>query len=95
MKEYRYKVPNGKLIIIKIDIFRNKINKFQLLGDFFLYPEEKVSLIEKSLVSATQEKAPMILKNVINKEKIILLGLSVEDIILLVNRAFEDLNNEK
>lgn len=90
MKEYRYKVPNGKLIIIKIDIFRNKISKFQFLGDFFLYPEEKISLIEKTLISVTQEKAPEILNNLVKREKIILLGLSVEDIVMLINRAFED-----
>lgn len=95
MKQYQYKVPQGKLIAIKIEISQKKINKFQFLGDFFLYPEEKISLIEKSLISATADEVPTILRKVIKEEKIVLLGLSEEDLILLVNRAFEDLNNGK
>lgn len=90
MKKYQYKVPGGKLVIIKIEIRKNRINKFHLLGDFFLYPEEKISLIEKSLIAVDQERVPKILKKTIKKEKIRLLGFTADDIILLINQAFED-----
>lgn len=93
MKKYTYKVKGGKLLIIKIEIENNLIKKFQLLGDFFLYPEEKISSIENVLINTRREDVLDTLKNVIQKEKIQLLGFTEEDIVLLINQAFEDEKN--
>lgn len=43
------KVPGGKLVSVKIEYGR-KIKSIQILGDFFLHPEETLPKIEKSLV---------------------------------------------
>ncbi|HUB92838.1 MAG TPA: lipoate protein ligase C-terminal domain-containing protein [Candidatus Saccharimonadales bacterium] len=45
----KYKVPGGKLIEVRID-YEGSITKAEILGDFFLYPEESIADIEKSLV---------------------------------------------
>ncbi len=46
------KVPGGKLISIKLSYGR-KIKSIQILGDFFLIPEETIYRIEKALVGTS------------------------------------------
>ena len=45
----RLKVRGGKLIVIKVE-YTDKIEAVQILGDFFLYPEEALHRIEECLV---------------------------------------------
>lgn len=42
------KIPNGKLIRLKIDADET-INQIKITGDFFLYPEESIEEIEKNI----------------------------------------------
>ncbi len=46
------KVPGGKLVGVKLSYGR-KIKSIQILGDFFLIPEETVFKIEKALVGTS------------------------------------------
>ncbi len=46
---YKLKVHNGKLVSVKI-IYSERIESVQILGDFFMYPEEAIEVIEKSLI---------------------------------------------
>jgi len=48
-RELDYKVPNGKLIRIKAELDNNTINTIKITGDFFLYPEDKLSSLEETL----------------------------------------------
>lgn len=95
MKKYLSKIKGGKLLIIKINVNKKRIKKLQLLGDFFLYPEEKILLIENSLINAHQNNYASLLRNIIKQEKIILLGIGIEDIILLIHQAFIEKQNER
>jgi lipoate-protein ligase A len=49
-----YKVPGGKLVSVKLKCGA-KIVKINVLGDFFLYPEEALQKIEKSLIGTSKE----------------------------------------
>lgn len=40
-----YKVPEGKLVSAKVE-YSDKIDGVQILGDFFIHPEESLSDIE-------------------------------------------------
>ena len=46
-----YKIPNGKLLKIKLEYNEknNTINRINITGDFFAYPEESIELIEDKL----------------------------------------------
>jgi lipoate-protein ligase A len=51
----RLKVPGGKLISVRVD-YGNTIESVQILGDFFVHPEEAVADIEEALKgSGTKE----------------------------------------
>ncbi|MBI5553838.1 MAG: hypothetical protein HY917_03805 [Candidatus Diapherotrites archaeon] len=44
-----YKIPDGKLIKISLEHDSGKIQSIRITGDFFLYPENGIELIEKAL----------------------------------------------
>jgi hypothetical protein len=79
-----YKIPDGKLLKIFIDINKKKntINKINITGDFFAYPEESIEIIEKNLKNIKIERVTLINKiNLIIKNyKIEFIGLNSEGI---------------
>jgi lipoate-protein ligase A len=95
MKSYQHKIPDGKLIKIEIEIKKGAIHHFQLSGDFFLYPEEKIELLEKAIIGHNYQTASKALSRVIKKEKITLLGFEVKNLLSLVKQAFENQNYER
>ncbi len=44
-------MPGGKLVIVKIS-YSDKIERLQILGDFFIHPEESLSLIEELFIGS-------------------------------------------
>ena len=51
-----YKVPGGKLLRVDFEVDGEAISTFSLTGDFFLYPETGVDLINQSLQGCPLEK---------------------------------------
>lgn len=45
----RYKVPGGKLLTVKLK-FDSRLRDVQILGDFFVFPEDSLPKIEQSLL---------------------------------------------
>lgn len=56
MKKISYKVPDGKMLTIKLETQSGAISKILILGDFFLHPEEGISSLEKYLVGKTLDE---------------------------------------
>ncbi len=52
MRESSFKVPDGKLIKVKLRIESGKISEIKILGDFFLHPEITLLHLENSLVGS-------------------------------------------
>lgn len=91
-RQYMIKVPNGKLLKIKIAIEKQRIKSLQILGDFFLYPEEAIKDLENSLINKTQQQCLQTIMDIIEKKKIQLLGFSTQDLNDLITQGF---NNEQ
>lgn len=45
----KVKVPNGKLLSVKVE-YSDTIDTVQILGDFFVHPESAIGLIEGALL---------------------------------------------
>ena len=77
-----YKVPNGKLLKISLDYDEknNSINKINIMGDFFAYPEESIESMENELKNTILEKESLIKKinSIIKGYNIEFIGLHVE-----------------
>jgi lipoate-protein ligase A len=83
MKQILYKVPNGKLLRIFIDKDDQKIIDVKITGDFFVYPEEKISLIEDVIRGKSLDKEQLMkdIDEVVAKESIELFGVNAEGIV--------------
>lgn len=86
-----YKVPEGKLLKIFLDFDENKINNIKLTGDFFLYPENGIELIEKSLERKEFNRGELIneINRVVNENKIEFFGINAEAIVETIFLARE------
>jgi lipoate-protein ligase A len=80
-----YKVPNGKLLKIFIDYDDQKllINKINITGDFFAYPEESIECIENELKNTALKKDVLLTKidSIIEKNNIDFIGLNTEGLV--------------
>jgi lipoate-protein ligase A len=88
----RYKVPQGKLLEMRID-YDSKIRKVEMLGDFFLYPEESITEIEKAIVGIgvdeSEEKIAERIRRLESSEGIEMIGITPEAIARAVKMAVE------
>ena len=75
-----YKVPDGKLLRISVELKNNFIKDIKINGDFFLHPEEKIVLLEKALKEVHIKNIKQILDPLIKREDMILIGFSSRDI---------------
>lgn len=86
-----YKVPNGKLLKIFLETENDKIADLKITGDFFLYPEEKITLLEDALKNEPLDAETLKLKleNLIQHENLELFGLDAESIVTTILMAAE------
>lgn len=77
-----YKVPNGKLlkVFLDYDLDTNKIKEISITGDFFVYPEDAVDLIEKELKGTEVDEDVLLakIKSVIERNNVEFIGLNAE-----------------
>ncbi|MBN2458509.1 hypothetical protein JXB31_05250 [Candidatus Woesearchaeota archaeon] len=88
--EFSLKVSGGKLVNASVVFAQGEfvqggdliIASAIISGDFFLYPEEKIVEIERSLSGARLEKKEIVRRvmSVIEKHKLVLVGISPDDI---------------
>ncbi|MAF36732.1 biotin--protein ligase [archaeon] len=78
------KVAGGKLVKVWVEYTPGKILNVQILGDFFLHPEEGIERLEKSVVGVslptTQDTLATILKKTLRNQRMELLGAHPPDI---------------
>jgi len=83
------KIPNGKLVRIDVEFNGEYIRAIKITGDFFMYPEDAITNIERELagvvVSELERKLPTIITN--NCEEVI--GFSTDDLAGIIREAYE------
>lgn len=81
------KVPQGKSIMIELKT-KEKETTIQITGDFFLFPEESITILEDELNKILKQKKQEITQQEINKKiqqtiqenKINIIGFEPEDL---------------
>jgi len=86
-REIIKRIPGGKTLKIEVEVSEGKIVGVVLSGDFFAYPPEAFEDMERSLISADVKEIEEKIRAY--EDKVVLLGLSIEDII----SAFKELFN--
>lgn len=82
MQQAIYKVPEGKLLKVFLEQENKTIKEIKITGDFFIYPEEKISLLEESLLneSLEEDKLAKKLQTVVQQENLELFGVDAVSI---------------
>lgn len=96
MQQLIYKVPNGKLLKIFVDIEQDAstgvrtIRDIKITGDFFMHPEEKIILLEEALKGETLDRDKLIkkLEEIFSREKIEIFGADAESIVQTILTAY-------
>lgn len=86
----RQKVPGGKLLIIKA-IYSEKIDSIQILGDFFLYPESSLDILERAIIGTEvnfdENKLASKISDIAIKNKIEMIGITPQSIAQTIKMA--------
>ena len=86
----------GKILQIAITIQENKILNAKITGDFFLYPEEKITALEQAITGFSLGDEPTITKSKLTKqlttasEHVTIVGFSIENLSQLICEAIND-----
>ncbi len=80
MKNIDYKVENGKLLRLQVNIKDNIIKDIKIYGDFFIYPETAIFKIENFLINKNINNINISLSSFIEKENIKIIGFSSKDL---------------
>lgn len=92
MKTIDYKIPEGKMLKIKVEFDGNVIRTISILGDFFLHPESTIEEIEKRL-EGCEVNIELITSEVqiaLHRMNAVLIGASALDIAKAIMRALEN-----
>ena len=72
----------GKLIRCSLSFSEGKIDRFRLTGDFFLFPEESIELLERSLTGCSLSEYGAVVRKFFDGVDSI--GISAENVIELI-----------
>lgn len=91
MKYAIYKVPNGKLLKIFLEAEDRKIQSVQITGDFFMYPEEKISELNNVLQGheLNEEKLKETIDAFFKDNEVELFGVDAESIATTILAAVQ------
>lgn len=86
------KAPGEKLIRIRLELEAHEVREAAISGDFFIHPEESVSILEEALLGrpGTQEKLLKRLQDAVELGGLELVGISAESIASCALKAYEN-----
>ncbi|QKQ98935.1 hypothetical protein GKQ38_05485 [Candidatus Nanohaloarchaea archaeon] len=87
MDEASHKVPDGKMVNIKLQTHEGVLTHVELRGDFFIEPAEKLSELEDALNGLPIDADKQDIVDSIESVDVELIGFSAEDIAEAIRKA--------
>lgn len=88
----RQKVPGGKLLMVRLT-YDDRIESLQILGDFFVVPEDALPKLEGALVGVSvrerEDRLSARISNTLAEEGIELIGVNPDAIARTIREALE------
>src|SRR5690606_4951607 len=87
-----FKVPGGKLVVVDLDVRDGRLADVRLSGDFFLEPDDALSLIDAALTGLPSTSDAKTLAAAVTQALppgAVLLGFSAEAVATAVRRALQ------
>ena len=87
-----YKVSGGKLLKVEFEVSEGTISSFTLTGDFFLYPEDGVDLINQAIPGCKLDKEEIeaTVAEVISKNSLNPVGFGPADLAAAIMQTAEE-----
>ena len=85
-----YKVPGGKLVVVDFDIVDDRFANLRITGDFFVFPEDALPALAKSLEGMAIDTPANDLQVRMNQalgNDVELLGFGLIDVVSAIRRA--------
>ncbi|VVB87638.1 Lipoate-protein ligase A subunit 2 [uncultured archaeon] len=86
----KQKVREGKLVKVEIE-YDESIKKLKITGDFFMYPEDALERIEKTIVGlkkdAGMETIASKIRSIVEIEDVQMIGISAESLARVIREA--------
>jgi lipoate-protein ligase A len=78
-----YKVPNGKLIKVKVEYDSKNIIMVQITGDFFIHPEESIDDLELALKNTeySRKNVSDIISRFFSSDSLIAFGITPQAVV--------------
>lgn len=84
------KVPDGKLVEIKVETRDRQVHEVEITGDFFLEPPEKLSELEEKMTDVDIDTSKEEIKENLNQIDADMIGFSPEDIAKVFQKAVKE-----
>jgi len=75
-----HKVEGGKLLRVYIEYEKERLQKVTICGDFFLYPEEKIKILEKEMSGLKFTNLQGEIGKIIKRNNLIILGFDSQSL---------------
>ncbi len=75
-----YKVPNGKLLRLEVDMEKDTIRSIKISGDFFIHPETAITQIEGLLAGKSIDDVNDTVNRFIEENNVQLIGFDASDL---------------
>jgi lipoate-protein ligase A len=88
MKKATHRTQKG-LIEVELNLENNKISALKITGDFFIYPEEALEIIEQELLNfeIEEEQLKNKLDEIYKQQQISTPGISIDDWVTVILKA--------
>ncbi len=88
MKNATLRTKKG-LIEVELSIENNRMSTLKITGDFFIYPEEALEIIEQELLGITIDKEQLInkIEEIYKKQQISTPGITINDWVTVILKA--------
>lgn len=84
-----YKVPGGKMLRINLEYEEDVIKILKINGDFFLFPEEKIDLLESEIAGLVFGDLDKKIEEIVRKNNLTIFGFSPADLVKAILLAKE------
>lgn len=86
-KHIDYKVPDGKLLRIDLQIQNGVVKEISITGDFFIHPETALTEIEEIIINNDINDVEEKLNKYVRQKKVDLIGFNVADLIKVMRQC--------
>jgi hypothetical protein len=89
MRNAAFKVPDGKLLKVRLEVDEDLIQEIVLMGDFFMHPEDALPELESTLVGLPLHEETLIseIEDFITINSVTLIGASAKDFVTVILMA--------